>query len=341
MNSLNKKIRFAYIFNFKKSFSVILSLILLLSASAIHSPIIFASSSDFSVELTLPEKAEPGEQFNATVTVNDIICPVFDTGKGIFGVEIYLYYDSEYFTPAKGGFSASVPSKWETFDSTATDGVWVLFAHFDGKMENGVVNDGDLSFSLSFVVSEETPAGKTHFYIDNCVCAGYSSTSLLKIKSYDSSAYCNEVLTITECEIIIEKENSPITVDNENKIIYSTIPNVNFESFSEHFSKIGGELTITAFDYSVTTENGEFIPNGATVSILQKSTGNTFEFTYYLLGDCDCNGKVNVADLAVMKTVIINSIPTDGYVKYAMEFEKDGVVRIADYLRLKLYIATK
>jgi hypothetical protein len=219
--------------------------------------------------------------------------------------------------------------------------VWVLFSVFNGDMTNGATEDGSISFTISFMVSPDAPISTPHFYINNCVCTGYSSKALAKMKSYSATAYNDCVINITEPEILTPHTNSPFEFDRENKIIYSETSQIDFDEFSSYFSHIGGTVTINAFDYTVTSENGEYIPNGANISVLHTPSGRTFNFTYYLLGDCDCNGKVNVADLAVIKTVIVNSIPTEGYVKYAMEFEKDGITRIADYLRLKFYIASK
>ena len=329
-------------FRLKKIFSVLLALVLSFSAFFIMENDISASAeSDFSVVVEAPDVAENGTQITLTVKVTDISYPEFDEGQGIFGVAVFLYYDSEAFTPASGGFSATVPSKWDKFDGTTTKGIWGLYAVFDGNLTNGAVDDGDITFKLVFNVSASAPSDTYSFYVDDCECTGYSSKALLKIKSYESTAYFQKDVFIPLPEVLIQNENSPFTFDLEKGIIYSETPEIDFNKFVSYSSNVNGELTIKAFDYEVTSENGYYIPNGATISVYHTETGQTISFTYYLLGDCDCNGKVTVSDLAVVKSVITNKTQVGGYLLHAMDFESDGIIRIADYLRLKVYISSK
>ncbi len=326
----------------KKALSFILTFILFLSLLMLKGlNISAAETSDYSVVITSPESALNGEQITLTITVTDITYPEFDEGKGIFSVAAFLHYDSSVFTPAQNGFSAVVPLKWDKFDGTSTAGVWGLYAVFDGNLSNGAVNDGDISFTVTFDVSESAVADDYTFYISGCECTGYSSTSIVKIKSFDATAGGQATVNIPLPTVLVPNENTPFTIDTEKGIIYSQTPKIDYDTFKSFFSQINGELTIKAFDYEITSENSNYIPSGANISIHHEKTGQTIDFTYYLLGDCDCNGKVTITDLAVVKSVIVNRIAVDGYLKYSMEFEKDGVIRIADYLRLKVYIASK
>lgn len=326
----------------KRAISFVLVFVLAICVFSVKGNDISASAdSDYSVLVEAPDVAEIGTQISLKVTVTDITYPEFDSGKGIFGVAIFLYYDSNVFTPASGGFSATVPYKWDKFDGTTTKGVWGLYAVFDGNLTNGAVNDGDITFNLTFNVSEAAPSDTYTFYVADCECTGYSSKSLLKIKSYNATAYFEKDVFVPLPEVLVPNEDVPFTFDYDNGIIYSDTPDIDYNEFVSYFSNVNGELIIKAFDYEVTSENGSFIPNGANISVYHQPTGQTISFTYYLLGDCDCNGRITVSDLAVVKSVITNNTSVDGYLEYAMDFEKDGVIRIADYLRLKVYISSK
>lgn len=337
MNSLNN-----FVLCRKKVISAFLTLILLVSALNFSAPKVYAvGESDFSVLLEVPDYAYPEEQFTVTVDVVDIIYPSFDEGQGIFGAEIFLYYDSNVLTPIKNSFSAVVPSKWDSFDNSSTAGIWGFYTVFDGLFTNGAVNDGDISFTVSFEVAENANMQDIYFYISDCECSGYSNDALLKIQPYESSANCTKVTGILQPEYLVPAKNSPFVVDMESGIIYSETPDIDYNAFVSFFEEINGDLSITAFDYEITAENGKYIPAGATITVYHEKTGQSASFTYYLLGDCDCNGSISISDLAVIKLVIVNQISVDGYLKYSMEFEKDGFIRIADYLRLKRYIISK
>jgi hypothetical protein len=327
----------------KKGLSFILALVLsLFSFVSLDKDVVLASGeSDFSVSIQSSKKATPDGQLSLTISVTDIIYPQFDEGKGIFGVALFVYYDNAVLTPAENGFSAIVPKNWDSFGGTSTEGVWGLYGVFDGDLSNGATDDGDISFDIVFDVSANAKADETYVYVANCECTGYKASSIVKVNSYDSTAYCEESIEITLPQVLIPKDNAPFTIDMENGIIYADTPDVDFDTFVSHFSEINGELTISAFDYVITSDNGKYIPAGAIINVYHEATGQTISLTYYLLGDCDSNGRINVTDLAVIKSVILNNIETDGYLKYAMEFEKDGVIRLADYLRLKAYLLSR
>ncbi len=297
-----------------------------------------SSSSDFSVILDIPDKTEAGQIIDIVATVSDISYPVFDGGKGIFGAAVFLYYDSEFFTPVEDSFKATVPNKWDSFDGTSTTNVWAFYAVFDGTLSNGAVTDGDISFKASFKVNESATPQKSHFVIKDCECTGYDSKSIVKVKSYNATANCDKIIEITSPDVLMPTENCPFTIDKEKGIIYSHTPELDYNKFTSYFSISPDNVSISAFDYEITAENGKNIPNGANVSVYHTQTGKTYQFTYYLLGDCDCNGLVSISDLAVIKTVIVNEIPVENHVLYSIDFEKDTVVRLSDYLRLKKYI---
>ncbi len=326
--------------NIKKK---IISVLLLLSVA--FTAFVFVGNaeekSDFSVSLSFPEIAEQGDRIDVTVTVTDITYVPFEYGQGILGASIYLYYDCDVLSPVDESFSAVTPSGWDSFEGTAQMGVWALHSVFDGVLTNGAVNDGDLSFTVSFDVDKTATPSDVYLTVNNCEGAEYSEKSLAYFQSFDASAYCKEKLTIIEPRILIPKDESTFDIDRTNFIIYSEISSLGYDSFSELFSIIGGDMTIKAFDYEVTAENGKYIPNGAVISVYHKNTGRTFTYTYYLLGDCDCNGDVNVSDLVSLKYTIVKRIPVEDHVLFSMDLEKDGAVRIADYLRLKMHIASK
>jgi hypothetical protein len=135
-------------------------------------------------------------------------------------------------------------------------------------------------------------------------------------------------------QILIPENENTFSIDRTKNIIYSDILPLDYVSFSSKFSTIGGELSIKAFDYEITAENGKYIPNGAVISVTHKS-GQIYSFVYYLSGDCNCNGVVDITDLALIKATIVNKLPVEAHVKYAMELEPDGFIRLSDYLRLK------
>ncbi len=297
-------------------------------------------ASDFSILLSVPPKVEPGEAFEITATVTNISYPDFEGGKGIFGAAVFLYYDSEYYSIVNGSFKATVPEKWDSFDGTATPGVWAFYAVFDGLLSNGAVNDGDISFTVSMKANEKAPPQNSHFEINGCECTGYNSKSIVKVKSYNSSAYCDEVVRITVPDVLLPKENCPFSIDTEKGIIYSQSPNIDYNEFTSYFSVSSDNITISAFDYVVNSDNNSLIPNGAAISVYHEQSEKSFTFTYYLLGDCDCNGKITVSDAAVLKAVIITKIPVQNYVIHSMDFEKDGIIRLSDYFRLKKYISS-
>ncbi len=294
--------------------------------------------SDFSVILDIPDKTEPGQTIDIIATVSDISYPVFDGGKGIFGAAVFLYYDSEFFTPIEGSFKATLPNKWDCFDGTSTTNIWAFYALFDGTLSNGAVNDGDISFKASFIVNESATPQKSHFIIKNCECTGYDSKSIVKVNSYNATANCDEIIEITSPNVLMPNDNCPFTIDKEKEIIYSRTPNLDYNKFTSYFSVSSDNISISAFDYEITAENGKTIPNGANVSVYHTQTGKTYHFTYYLLGDCDCNGLVSISDLAALKTVIVNKIPVENHVLYSMDLEIDSIVRLSDYFRLKKYI---
>lgn len=297
-----------------------------------------AEKSDYSVEIETPDSVSVGKQLTLTVKVTDIKYPEFSAGKGIFGVGIFLYYNSNVFTPAKDGFSCSVPSKWDGFDGTATAGVWGLYSVFDGNLKNGAVADGDISFTLTFDVSTSVNDTEALFYIDNCECTGYSSESIVLIDSFEASAYCKESIKIDIPPLFISKDNSPLTIDEKNGIIYSNTPNVNYPTFVSFFSEIASTLSIKAYDYEITEENGYFIPAGATITFKHTFSPKVQKFTYYLLGDCNRNGTITKEDLEVIKQTIVNRVNPEGHDKYAMDLDKDGSIHASDYYTLKFKI---
>ncbi len=297
------------------------------------------TKSDFSVSLSFPEIVEPGDRIEVVITVNDITYVPFEYGKGILGASIYLYYDCDALIPVKDSFSAVTPSGWDSFDGSSQKGVWAMHCVFDGVLSNGAVDDGALSFTVSFDVDKKAQPSEIYFTIDNCEGAEYSNKSLAYFQSFDSSAYCKEKLTIIEPRILILKDESTFDIDRDGFAIYSDLSPLDYDSFSSLFSIIGGDMKIKAFDYEVTSENGKYIPNGAEISVCHTKSDRTFTYKYFLLGDCDNNGEVNVSDLATIKYTIVNRIPAEGHTLFAMDLEKDGVVRIADYLRLKMQIA--
>ncbi len=293
--------------------------------------------SDFGVELTLPSEAEPGETISVTATVKDITVA---EGNGIYAASVFLYYDAEYLTPVSGSFKATVPSGWDKYDGTKTTGIWGLYTNFDGYLENAASKDGDISFTVSFTVSKEASPLDTYLSIMGCEGTEYSTSGFIPLNSFEATAYCNEKLSITEAKILIPKDDT-FVIDREAKIIYSQTDPLTINSFSEYFSHIGGTISVTAFDYEITADGGEYIPNGATISVHHTFSGVTYSFLYYLKGDCDSNGIVNVTDLANVKAIIVNRIPVENHTLYAMDFEADGVIRLADYIRLKKYFLEK
>lgn len=297
-----------------------------------------SSSSDFSVILNIPDKTEPGQTIDITATISNISYPTFEGGKGIFGASVFLYYDSEFFTPVEGSFKATIPNKWDSFDGTSTPNIWAFYALFDGTLSNGAINDGEISFKASFKVNEFATPQKSHFIIKDCECTGYDSKSIVKVKSYNATANCDEIIEITSPDVLMPTDDCPFTIDKEKGIIYSYTPNLDYNKFTSYFSVSPDNVSVSAFDYEITSENEKIIPNGANVSVYHTQTGKTYQFTYYLLGDCDCNGLVSISDLAAIKAVIVNKIPVENHVLYSMDLELDNVVRLSDYFRLKKYI---
>ncbi len=293
--------------------------------------------SDFGVELTLPSEAEPGETVSVTATIKNIS---FSEGYGIYAASVFLYYDAEYLTPVAGSFDATVPKGWDKYDGTKTPGIWGLYTNFDGFLENAASKDGDISFTVSFTVSKEASPLDTYLTVMGCEGTEYSSSSFIPLNSFEATAYCREKLSITEAKILIPKDDT-FTIDREAKIIYSHTDPLTIASFSEYFSHVGGTISVTAFDYEITDDSEEYIPNGATISVQHAFSGVTYSFLYYLKGDCDSNGIVNVTDLANVKAIIVNRIPVENHALYAIDLEADGVIRLADYIRLKRYFLEK
>ncbi len=296
------------------------------------------TTTNYNVDLSFINIAEPGDTLKVTATVTDIQCA---EGTGILAASVFLYYDCSILTPVEGSFSAAAPSGWDTFDGTATTGIWALYTVFDGNLQNTASNDGDITFTVEFTINGLAEPCETYIYVYDCEGTEYCSSALLKVKSFTSTAYTNEPLSIIEPRILIPIDESSFIIDRDSMIIYSQTEALDFNSFSALFSHIGGTLTINAYDYEITEGNGNFIPNGATISVYHSPSEYTYSFTYYLLGDCDCDGEITITDLSAIKSAFINKIPVEGHVKFSMEYEADGVIRIADYLRLKKYILSK
>ncbi len=324
--------------HFKKLLSFILALYIFTSLFINNTKISATEKSDFSVVLEVPEKTASGEQVTLKVSITDIVYPEFKGGQGIFGASVFLYYDSDIFTLAEDGFSASAPPKWDSFEGKETPGVLGLYTVFDGNLKNGATKDGDITFTVTFDVSSSARKEESEFYIANCECTGYKSTSIVLVDSFEASAYCNEKIKINLPPFFVSSEDSPLVIDTDNGIIYSQTPAVNYPTFVSFFSYMGSLLNIKAYDYEITEENGYFIPAGANITFSHIFSEKTLNFKYYLLGDCNRNGTITAEDLEVIKWNIVNRLTPEGHDKYAMDLDKDGEIHIADYYILKFNV---
>ncbi len=97
--------------------------------------------------------------------------------------------------------------------------------------------------------------------------------------------------------------------------------------------------------YDLYDIDGNYISNANIAHIVSTGDyiidGKRNTYTVVVTGDIDGNGKVNIADTAVIKAHFAKTITLDGAAYEAADTNNDGRVAATDYIRIKYHIQSK
>lgn len=123
-----------------------------------------------------------------------------------------------------------------------------------------------------------------------------------------------------------------------DNIITNISPNTDVSLFGKYFDTVNCHITIT-------NENNEPLTNGfiytGSKTNLYDATNNLIKsYTNIITGDIDYDGLVDIKDIKVLATYLIEENNLDDYQKKAIDINKDNEVKINDLTLLESYLNT-
>ena len=288
--------------------------------------------------------AEMGEVYTVDIYVRDIkntLCSVkqYDEQyneivvdmEGIMTTTFSVNYDVNVFESVS--YTADVPSNWEYFENVQTPGVLKLFSAWDDAPFEGVTEDDQIVFHLTFNLKPDAELNKTTMITVTEV--DFSTCAFKRVVCPDGNSLEVEVIPN---RILHKKSEAEVVIDYTKNIIKGFKEKTNISDFYDKFLEPSEEFSLTDILGDAVTDLTKKVCNGSKMTVTDKATQDVAEFIIILMGDVDCDGDVTVSDYLNIKALFKAGESLDGYRFVAADIDGDEYISSADYLRLKHYL---
>lgn len=254
---------------------------------------------------------------NVTGTVNEKVrvSVVLKNNPGIMGFRVNLKYDANAIKPVPGSVIACdvIKGKGSLSDNVlrkADSGVVGFLWNGSGEVKT----NGEL-FSVEF---ELLQSGKHTIEIE------YSKPDTFNEEWEEITFECSDLTVFSECEKWLLTNNSDVTIDYCDNIIYGILPET--ESVSKYIKPIAGCTMKTE------AQKGDYIGNKTVVAVYS-SGEKVAEYTIVIFGDADGNGMCDGQDAVIVSCIIANMF-SDSQINVAIllsaDCNRDGIVDYRD-----------
>ncbi len=136
----------------KKALTLIISIIMVLSLGAVFQTSIFATSSDYTVEILGPSSIIHGQNVEYTISVTNIN----SERGGLLGADIDLSFDTDVFS--YGTVTVlNMPDGWASSsvnETQVSNGIIILAPVYESGTMIGIITDNSIKYKISFTVKK-------------------------------------------------------------------------------------------------------------------------------------------------------------------------------------------